>query len=134
MDDFDAKQLKGVDSDVLGRGMARTGMDDVHRAHGATGIVEHPLLLSAQVLGADLLLQLGNNEVDDGASVLAVGLDGALREIGQILGVEDVELLQARVQVAVSSAEEGQEEGEEAQAADGEAATAAAGGLLVASG
>ena len=33
-----------------------TGMDDVHRAHRATGVVEYPLLLGAQVLGTDLFL------------------------------------------------------------------------------
>jgi len=110
-------------------------MDDVHRAHGTTGIVENPLLLDVQVLRSNLLLQLRDNEVDDGAGVLAMGLDGALREIVQVLRVEDVELLQARVEVAVDGGEQGQEDGQEAQIPDGEAAAAAAGaGRLLAGG
>lgn len=43
----------------------RTGMDDVHGTHRTAGIVKNPLLLGAQVLGADLLLKFGDNEVDD---------------------------------------------------------------------
>jgi hypothetical protein len=111
------------DDQVLGD----TGVDDVHGTHGTAGVVEYPLLLSAQVLGADLLLQLGNNEVDDGVGVLAVGADGALRHIVQVLWVKDVELLQARVEVAVDGGEQSQEDGQEAQGLQGEAATAAAG-------
>lgn len=114
---------------------SRTGMDDVHRAHGTTGVVENPLLLDAQVLGSNLLLQLGDNEVDDGAGVLAMALNGALRQIVQVLRVENVELLQARVEVAVDGGEQGQEDGQEAQIPEGEAAAAAAGaGRLLAGG
>lgn len=94
------------DNQVLGD----TGVDNVHGAHGATGVVEHPLLLGAQVVGADLLLQLGNNEVDDGTSVLAVGANGALRHIVQVFRVEDVELLEARIEVSVDSGEQSQED------------------------
>lgn len=110
-------------------------MDDVHRAHGTTGIVENPLLLDAQVLRSNLLLQLGDDEVDDGARVLTMALNGALRQIVQVLRVEDVELVQARVEVAVDRGEQGQENGQEAQIPDGEAAAAAAGaGRLLAGG
>lgn len=110
-------------------------MDDVHRAHGTTSIVENPLLLDAQVLGSNLLLQLGDNEVDDGAGVLAMALNGALRQIVQVLRVENVELLQARVEVAVDRGEKSQENGQEAQVPEGEAAAAAAGaGRLLAGG
>lgn len=111
------------DDQVLGD----TGVDDVHGTHGATGVVEYPLLLGAQVLGLNLLLQLGNNEVDDGAGVLSVSLDRALRQIVQVLRVEDVELLEARIEESVDGGEQGQEDGEEAQGSQGEAATATAG-------
>lgn len=100
-------------------------MDYVHGAHRTAGIVENPLLLGVQILGADLLLEFGDNEIDDGARVLAVGADGALREIVQMLGFEDIELLQARVEEAVHAGEQGEEEGEEAEGAGGEAAAAA---------
>lgn len=95
------------DNQVLGD----TGVDNVHSAHGATSVVEYPLLLGAQVVGADLLLQLGNNEVDDGASVLAVSANGTLRHIVQVLGVEDVELLEARIEESVDGREQSQEDG-----------------------
>ena len=106
-------------------------MNHVHGAHGAASVVEYPLLLGAQILGADLLLQLGHDEVNDGAGVLAVGADGALRHIVQVLWVEDVELFQARIEESVDGREQGQEKGEVAEGLQGEAATAAtrAGGL-----
>lgn len=99
-------------------------MDDVHGTHRTTGVVKHPFLLGAQVLRAHLLLQLGDNEVDHGTGVIAVFLDRALREIVQMLRVEDVELVQARVEVAVDSGEQGEEDGQEAEALEGEAAAA----------
>lgn len=92
-----------------------TGVDHVHGAHGTASIVEDPLLLSAQVVGADLLLQLGNNEVDNGTSVFAMGADGPLGKIVEVVRVEDVELLQARVEESVDRGEQGKEDGQEAQ-------------------
>jgi hypothetical protein len=107
--------------------LSDTSVNHVHGAHGTAGVVEHPLLLGAQVVGADLLLELGNNEVDDGASVFAMGADSALGEVVEVFGVKDVELLEARVEVAVDSGEESQEDGEEAESLQGEAAAATAG-------
>lgn len=111
------------DDQVLGD----TGVDHVHGAHGAAGVVEYPLLLGAQVLGADCLLQFGNNEVDDGTGVLAVGADSALRHIVQVLRVEEVESFKARIEVSVDGGEQGQENGQVAEGLQGEATTAAAG-------
>lgn len=105
-------------------------MDNVHSTHGTTGVVEHPLLLEVQVVDADLGLKLGDNEVDDGIGIIAMGLDGTLRQVVQVLWVEDVELVQARVEVAVDGGEQGQDNGEDAKVAEGEAATAAARRLL----
>lgn len=121
--DFVADAKLTEDDQVLGD----TGVNHVHGTHGAAGVVEYPLLLGAQVVGADLLLQLGDNEVDDGAGVLAVGADGALGHIVQVLWVEDVELLKARIEVSVDGGEQGQENGEIAEGLEGEAAAAAAG-------
>lgn len=108
-------------------------MDDVHGAHRTTSIVKHPLLLGAQVLGAHLLLQLGDDKVDDGASVITVCLDRALRKIVEVLGIEDVELVQARVEVAVDGGEKREKDGQEAEALEREAATAR-GGLFAGGG
>lgn len=107
-------------------------MDDVHSAHGTAGIVKHPLLVKVQVVRANGLLQISDDVIDDRARVFAMSLDGALGELVQVLGGEDVELVQARVEEAVDGGEEGEEDGEEAEGADGEAATArrlGAGGL-----
>lgn len=90
-------------------------MDDVHGTHRTTGIVEHPLLLEVQVLSADLGLELGDDEVDDGVGVIAMGLDGALRQVVQVVRVEDVELVQARVEEAVDGGEKGQEYGDDTE-------------------
>ena len=86
-------------------------MDNVHGAHRTTGIVKHPLLLGAQILRPNLLLQLGHDIIDDGASIITVSFDGALREIVQMLRVKDVELLQARVKEAVHGREQRKEDG-----------------------
>lgn len=111
------------DDQVLGD----TGVDHVHGAHGTAGVVEHPLLLSAEVVGTNLLLQLGNNEVDDGAGVFTMGAYGTLGEIMQMVRVEDIELFQACVEEAVDGGEEGQEDSQETEGLEREAATAAAG-------
>lgn len=110
-------------------GDEHTGVDDIHRTHSTAGVVEHPLLMLVQVGGSDLFLELGDDVVDDGAGVITVGLDGALGDIVQMLMVEDVELVQARVEEAVDGGEEGQKDGDDAESAEGEAA-AAAGRLL----
>jgi hypothetical protein len=89
-------------------------VNHVHGAHGAAGVVEYPFLLGAQVVGADLLLEFGDDEIDDGAGVFAVGADGALRQIVQMLWVEDVKLFKARIEELVDGGEQGQEDGEEA--------------------
>lgn len=114
--------------------VSRTGMDDVHGTHRTTSIVKHPLLLSTQVLRADFLLQLGDNKIDNGPGVIAVCVDRPLREIVQVLGVKDVELVQARVEVAVRGGEQGEEDGQEAKVLEGEAAAAAARRGLLAAG
>lgn len=110
-------------------------MNDVHRAHGATSIVEHPLLLGAQILLTNLLLQLSDNEVNNGAGILAMSLNSTLRQIMQMLRVKDVELVEARVEEAVQSREQGQENREQTQVPERKAAAATPrGGLFVGGG
>lgn len=125
-----ATQLPSMNSTRQSRfqGVSLTGVNDVHRAHGAASIVENPLLLSAQILLANLVLQLSDDEVNNGARILAMSLDSTLRQIMQVLGIENVELVEARVEEAVQGREQGQENREEAQVLEREAATAAAGG------
>lgn len=119
---------------IVRRGIARTGVDDVHRAHGTAGIVEHPLLLEVQVVGANLLLQLSDNEVHDGVGILAMSLDGALGELVQILRVENVELVQTRVEEAVDGGEKRQEDSQQAEAPEGEQAARGLAGRLASGG
>lgn len=101
-----------------------TGMDDVHSAHGTACIVEHPFFILVQVGGSDLLLELGNNVVNNGTGVIAVRLDSALGELVQMLVIEDVELVQARIEEAVDGGEQSEEDSDDAQSAEGEAAAA----------
>lgn len=95
----------------------RTSMDNIHCPHRTTGVVEDPFLVQVQVRVGDLLAQLGDDEVHHRASVIAMSGNGALRQVVQVGGIEDVELLQARVQVAVETSEKGQEGHGEASAA-----------------
>lgn len=110
-------------------------MNDIHRAHGAASVVEHPLLLRAQILLAHLVLQLSDDKVDNGARILAMSLDRTLRQIMQVLRIKDVELVEARVEEAVQGREQRQEDGEQTQIPERKAAAAAArGGLFVGGG
>ena len=99
-------------------------MDDVHGAHCTAGIVKNPFLLLVHVLAGNLLVQLCDNVVDDAAGVVPMSCNGTLREIMQVAGLEDVELLQARIKEGVEGREKGQEDGQETERAHREAATA----------
>lgn len=92
-------------------------MNNIHCPHRTTGVVEHPFLVQVQVRVGDLLAQLGDDEVHDRASVITVSSNGALRQVVQVGRIEDVELLQPRVQVAVETGKKGQEGHGEASAA-----------------
>lgn len=92
-------------------------MNDVHGAHGTTGVVKNPFLVAVEMRARGLLLQLGDDKVDDGARVVAVGGDGALRQFVQVRRVEDVELIQAGVEVAVETGEEGHQGDQEGETA-----------------
>lgn len=94
-----------------------TSMNNIHCPHRTTGVVEHPFLVQVQVRVGDLLAQLGDDEVHDRASVITVSSNGALRQVVQVGRIEDVELLQPRVQVAVETGKKGQEGHGEASAA-----------------
>lgn len=94
-------------------------MDDVHAAHGAASIVEHPLLLDVPLrvdVGRVVLVQLGDDVLDDLGGVVAVGRDAALREAVQLVEPEDVELLEVlldQVHNRRQQAEQDPDEGED---------------------
>ena len=105
-------------------------MNDIHGTHRTASIVENPLLLLVHVLAGNLLVQLSDNVVDNAARVVAMSSNGALREIVQMLLVEDVELVETSVEIGVKGREKGQKDGDEGEAAHGEtAAGLAASGL-----
>ena len=68
-------------------------MDDVHGTHGTTGVVKDPFLLDVDVLGV-LLAKLIHNVLHNSPGVLSVLGDRSLRQIVEVLEVEDVELLE----------------------------------------
>ena len=77
------------DDEVLGD--AR--VDDVHRAHRAAGVAQHPLGgvgvqgdRGGRVFGGEV----GDDVGDYGVDVIWMGGDGRLREFVQIAGVEDI--------------------------------------------
>ena len=76
--------------------MRLTGVNDIHGTHGATGVVENPFLVEVHVGFGGGGLQVGDDIGDDGASVVAMLCDCALREVVQLCGLEDVETLEAR--------------------------------------
>lgn len=101
-------------------------MNNVHGTHSTTGIVKHPFLLLIHELAGNLLVQLGDNVVDNAARIIAMGANGSLGEIVQVTGLEDVVLVKASVEIGVEGREQGEEDGEDGEAAHG---AAAAGGL-----
>lgn len=78
-------------------------MDNVHGTHSTTGIVENPFLFLVHELAGHLLVQLRDDVIDNRASVISVSCNGALGDIMQLTGFEDVELLKTRVEIGVES-------------------------------
>ena len=76
--------------------MQLTGVNNVHGTHGATGVVEDPFLVEVHVGLGGGGLQVGHDVGDNGASVVAMLCDCALREVVQLCRLEDVETLKAR--------------------------------------
>lgn len=94
-----------------------TGVDNIHCAHRAASVIEHPFLMLVQVLSLHLLIQLADNVVNNTAGVIAMRTDRALRNLVQMVRAEDVELLQTRIEVAVQPGEDGEKRGENAEGA-----------------
>lgn len=104
-------------------------MDNVHGTHSTTSIVKNPFLVLVDVLAGNLLVQLRDNVVHDSASVVPVCCNGTLREVMQVIRLEDVELFQTRVEEGVESREQGQEDRKEPERTHREARAGAAAGL-----
>lgn len=98
-------------------GISHTGMDNVHGAHCAAGVVEDPFLVLVEVGVADLFVQLGDDVLDNRASVIAVGGNCALGHIVQMVLVKDVEVLQAGVEEPVHPGHQRQSGEEETESA-----------------
>ena len=86
-------------------------MNDIHGSHGSSSVVENPFLLQVHISTGDLLIQLGDNEVDHGTSIVAMGSDGTLGQVVELGGCEDVEGLQVRVQEEIDGREDGEDDG-----------------------
>ena len=97
-------------------------MNDIHGTHRTASIVKNPLLLLVHVLAGNLLVQLSDDVFDNTTRVVAMSSNGTLREIVQMLLVEDVELVETSVKIGVKGREKGQENSDEAEAAHGETA------------
>ena len=75
-------------------GTELTGVNHVHGTHGATGVVENPLLLEVHVGLGWRGLQVGDDVGDDSAGVVAMLRDGAFGKVVQLGRLEDVEALE----------------------------------------
>ena len=89
-------------------------MDDVHGAHGTAGVVEDPVLLEVDVRRV-ALAQLVDDVPDDAARVVAVGRDGARRQVVQVRRVEDVEAVEVLLDHPDDRGQERRQQGEDAQ-------------------
>ena len=95
--------------------MRLTGVNNVHSTHGTTSVVEYPLLLKVQVLSLKLLIQLVDDVLDNGARVVSMRRDGALRNIVQMGRVKDVERLEMLIEVVEERGESGKEYSEDCE-------------------
>lgn len=73
-------------------------MNDIHGAHGASGIIEDPLLIQVDIPARQLLTQLANDELHDRTGIVPMSANGTQRQIMQLRGSEDVEPFQVQVQ------------------------------------
>lgn len=94
-------------------------MDNVHGAHGTTGIVKDPFLVEVdEAAGRRLGVQLVDYVADNRARVVAVGSDAALGQAVQPVGREDVKRLEVgfeKVDERAEDANEQRKEGENAR-------------------
>lgn len=91
-------------------------MDNVHGAHGAPGIVEHPLLVQVDKVGdRRVAVQLVHDVFDDRARVVAVRRNAALRKIVKVVRVENIEGLELPLEVVHNGREDAHQQGEERQ-------------------
>lgn len=99
-------------------------MDNIHGTHRPSGIIKHPFLLQIQVIPRSRLIEFGDDMIDHTPGVITMSRNRALRQLVQLIRSEDVELVQARIEVGVCRGEEGQDEAQDAEGAHGEAGTA----------
>lgn len=96
-------------------------MDEIHAAHGAAGIVEHPLVRVIMSVGVDVvrvsLGKLPDDVIDDGAGVVAMSLDAAQGEVVQLVRLEYVEALEVLLQEIEEGREDAEEDGDDGQEA-----------------
>lgn len=93
-------------------------MNDIHSAHGTTSVVKHPLLILVHIGTRLLLAQFVDDEADDGLGIIAVCADSSLGKIVQVFRLEDVELIQAGIEIGVKCGEQGQEDCDETELLD----------------
>ena len=84
-----------------------TCVNHIHSAHGATSIVENPLLVEVHVGLGRGVLEVGDNVGDNRASVVAMLRDCALCKVVQLCWLENVEAFQIRLQESVDAVEHG---------------------------
>lgn len=85
--------------------LERTGVDNVHGSHSATGVVEDPLLIQVHKWLGRGVLEVGHDISDDGAGVIAMLRNSTLREAVQLRRVENVETFKVCLQEDVDAAQ-----------------------------
>lgn len=102
------------DDQVLGD----AGVDDVHGAHGAAGVVKHPLLIEVNVaLCADLRAELVDDVLDHRSRVVPVRCYRPLRKVVQLSRLEDVERLEPLLENVPRGRQDSEQNGKELEPA-----------------
>jgi hypothetical protein len=89
-------------------------MNYVHPAHGPTGIVEYPFLVQVDVVGVHLR-ELVGDVAHDRPRVIAMCLDSPLRQVVQLIRLQDVEGVEVLLQQVDDRREDADQYGDESQ-------------------
>lgn len=93
-------------------------MDNVHGAHGAARIVEHPLLVQVDIARRSSgAVEFVNNVAHNAARVVAMCSDAALDKVVQVVWLEDVEGLKVLLEEVEDGAQQAYENGQQGEGA-----------------
>lgn len=104
-------------------------MDNVHGTHGTASIVKHPILLEVD-RSTVAIAQVINDILNNGASILAVLSQAALRKVIQLIQLENVESIEVLLHENDDRGQQSRQETQDGEQASHSRGAAGAGAFL----